>query len=100
MPAVVRYEATQMARPEKHIPTSLDEALAELKRDPANVVHARVEGMEVELRVVSPSLPAGTGLGDWMASAGPWQGESEDEILEILREARRKGGSAEPPEMP
>jgi len=35
-----------------------------------------------------------------MASAGPWQGESEDEILEVLREARRAGGSSEPPEMP
>ena len=89
-----------MARPEKHIPTSLDEALAELKRDPANAVHARVEGMEVELKVVSRSPAQEIALGDWMAAAGPWQGESEDEILEILREARRTGGSAEPPEMP
>ncbi len=89
-----------MARPEKHMPTSLDEALAELKRDPANAVHARVEGMEVELRVVSQPPSSEMRLGDWMASAGPWQGETEDEILEILREGRRTGGSAEPPEMP
>ena len=93
-------KSNRVSRPEKHIPTSLDEALAELKRDPANAVHARVEGMDVELRVVPPSPPAVTGLGDWMADAGPWQGETEDEILEILREARRAGGSAEPPEMP
>jgi hypothetical protein len=89
-----------MSRPEKNIPTSLEEALAALKRDPANAVHARVQGMDVELRVVPPAPPAGTGLGDWMAAAGPWQGESEDEILELLRAARRAGGSAEPPEMP
>lgn len=78
--------------------TTLDEALAEL--DPANAVHARVEGMEVELRVVSQPPSSEIGLGDWMASAGPWQGETEDEILEFLRERRRTGGSAEPPEMP
>ena len=89
-----------MARPEKHVPTTLDEAIAELKRDPANAVRARVEGMEVELRLVSRSPDQEIALGDWMAAAGPWQGESEDEILEILREARRAGGSAEPPEMP
>jgi hypothetical protein len=39
-------------------------------------------------------------LGDWMAAAGPWQGESEDEILELLREDRRRGGRAQPPETP
>jgi hypothetical protein len=89
-----------VVRPERHIPTSLEEAIAELKRDPATAVHARVEGMEVELRVVSPSPLTGTGLGDRMAAAGPWQGESEEEILELLREARRAGGSAEPPDMP
>jgi hypothetical protein len=33
-----------MARCEEHIPSSLDEALAELKRDPGNAVRARVEG--------------------------------------------------------
>jgi hypothetical protein len=89
-----------MARPEENIPTSLDEALVELKRDPATAVRVRVEGMDVELRVVSQSSPAEMGLGDWIASAGPWQGESEDEILEVLREARRAGGSSESPEMP
>jgi hypothetical protein len=89
-----------MARPAKHIPTSLEEALAELKRDPANAVHARIDGMDVELRAVPPSPSTDEKLGDWMASAGPWQGETEEEILEILRDARRAGGSAEPPEMP
>ena len=82
-----------MARPAKDIPTSLEEALAKLKRDPANAVHARIDGMDVELRAVPPSPSTDEKLGDWMASAGPWQGETEEEILEILREARRAGGS-------
>jgi hypothetical protein len=89
-----------MARPAKDIPTSLEEALAKLKRDPANAVQARIDGMDVELRAVSPSPATDEKLGDWMASAGPWQGETEEEILEILRDSRRAGGSAEPPEMP
>ena len=89
-----------MARPAKDIPTSLEEALAKLKRDPANAVHARIDGMDVELRAVPPSPSTDEKLGDWMASAGPWQGETEEEILEILRDSRRAGGSAEPPEMP
>jgi hypothetical protein len=88
-----------MARPAKDVPTSLEEALAKLKRDPANAVHARIDGLDVKLRVV-PSSASDEKLGDWMASAGPWQGETEEEILEILREARRAGGSAEPLEMP
>jgi hypothetical protein len=89
-----------MARPAKDIPTSLEEALAKLKRDPANAVHARIDGMDVELRAVRASPSTDEKLGDWMASAGPWQGETEEEILEILRDSRRAGGSAEPPEMP
>ena len=46
-----------MARPAKDIPTSLEEALAKLKRDPANAVHARIDGMDVELRAV-PASPS------------------------------------------
>jgi hypothetical protein len=92
--------SSEMARPAKDVPTSLEEALAKLKRDPANAVHARIDGLDVELRVVPPSSASDEKLGDWMASAGPWQGETEEEILEILREARRAGGTAEPLEMP
>jgi hypothetical protein len=43
---------------------------------------------------------AGKVAQDRMATAGPWQGETEEEILAILREARRSGGSEEPPAMP
>ena len=37
--------------------------------------------MDVELRAVPPSRPTDEKLGDRMASAGPWQGETEEEIL-------------------
>jgi hypothetical protein len=45
-----------MARPAKDVPTSLDEALAKLKRDPANAVHPRIDGMDVELRAAAALL--------------------------------------------
>lgn len=94
------YAETIVARPEKHVPASLEEAVAELKRDPRRTVHARVDELEVEIRVVEKLAHPSVGLGDRMAAAGPWQGETEEEILAILREARRSGGSEEPPAMP
>jgi hypothetical protein len=94
------YVEHVVARPQKHIPASLEDALAELKRDPRQPVHARIDGLEVEIRVVEKSATLGAGLGDRMAAAGPWQGETEEEILAILRDARRAGGAEEPPSMP
>ena len=91
------YAESIVARPEKHIPASLEEAVAELKRDPRQTVHARVDELEVEIRVVEKPVAPDVGLGDRMAAAGPWQGETEEEILAILREARRSGGSPEGP---
>ena len=89
-----------MARPEKHIPATLEDAVAALKLDPRRPVHARVDNLEVEIRVVAAPPRPGVGLGDRMAAAGPWQGETEEEILELLREARRSGSSEDPPAMP
>ena len=55
--------------------------------------------MQVELRVVTVSREEATpGLGDRMAAAGPWEGETTEELIRILREGRDAGGSAEPPE--
>src|SRR3954464_14199672 len=56
-----------MSRPEKLIPPSLEEAVAELKRDPSHPVHARVDGLDVELRVV-PSNETQPGLGSRLAA--------------------------------
>jgi hypothetical protein len=89
-----------VARPEKHIPASLEEAVAELKRDPHRAVHARVDNLDVEIRILAAPAHVDAGLGDRMAAAGPWQGETEEEILEMLRAARRAGSSEDPPQMP
>ena len=75
---------------------TLEDALAALKRDPMRPVRVHVENMDVELRAVAtpePEMP----LGDFLASLGPWEGESTEELLELLREGRRLGGSKEPP---
>jgi hypothetical protein len=74
----------------------LDDAVEQLRRDPAHPVRARLDELEVELRAVPPARAAG-GLGDQMAALGPWEGESQDEILRLLAEGRRSGGSAAPP---
>jgi hypothetical protein len=90
-----------MARPEEHRPTTLEEAVAELKRDPAHPVRLVVDGIEIELR-----RPPETGvihgaadqsnLGDRIAAIGPWQGESTDELIEILRRGRDENARSPP----
>ena len=88
-----------MATPQTKIPTTLEQALARLKSDPVHPVRAQVEDLQVELRVVAASKEETTlGLGDRMAAAGPWEGETTEELIRILRECRDAGGSAEPPE--
>jgi hypothetical protein len=88
-----------MARPEKLIPSSLEEAVAELKRDPSHPVHARVDGLDVEIRVV-PSIDTHPGAGARLAAIGPWEGIALDELDRILPQAREAGGSAPAPDMP
>lgn len=72
-----------MALPEQKQPQSLEEAVAELKRDPTHLVHIRVDGLEIELRVVDATS-------DVLNGGGPWKGETTEELLRILREARER----------
>jgi hypothetical protein len=74
----------------------LDDALAALRRDPMHPVRVHVGDMNVELRAVQTPAPEDL-LGDYLASIGPWEGESTEELMELLREGRRMGGSKEPP---
>jgi hypothetical protein len=67
-----------VAQPEK-LP-SIEEAVAELRKDPRRVVKARVDDLQVELKVVAQD--------DIMGDAGPWEGETTDELLRRLRDAR------------
>jgi hypothetical protein len=55
-----------MARPEKSRPRTLEEA--------------RIAGLADQ-----------SNLGDRIAAIGPWEGESMDEIIEILRGGRKDG---------
>jgi hypothetical protein len=88
-----------MSRPEKFIPSSLEQAVAELKRDPSRPVHARVDGLDVEVRVL-PLNETHPGVGSRLAAIGPWEGIALDELDRLLREGREAGGSAPAPEMP
>jgi len=88
-----------MSRPEKLIPLGFEEAVAELKRDPSHPVHARVDGLDFELRII-PSNETQPGVGSRLAAIGPWEGVALEDLMRILREGRESGGSAAPPEMP
>lgn len=87
-----------MATAHAHISATIEEALEKLKRDPSQPVRAHVDDLDVELRAVPRRRRQGPGLGTRMAALGPWQGESTEEIIRILREGREAGGRAEPPE--
>ncbi len=86
-----------MALPQHNPPMTLDEAVAELRRDPLHSVHARVDGLEVELRVVAADERPGAAE-DALGGAGPWVGESTEEILRVMQEFRRDDGR-EPPRL-
>ena len=96
----MRYGDSPMATPQTQIPKALEEALAKLRHDPSHPVRAHLDELDVELRVVTARRdePA-PGLGDRMAAAGPWEGESTEEIIRILREGRDAGGNADTPEI-
>ena len=86
-----------MALPQQDPPMTLDEAVAELRRDPLHSVHARVDGLEVELRVVSADECLAVAE-DVLGGAGPWVGETTEEILQVMQEFRRDDGR-EPPRL-
>ena len=69
---------------------TLDEALQRLKREPDEPVRATVGGMTVEVRVV-PDAPVVRSAADVFAEIGPWEGETTEEMLNFLAEARRQG---------
>jgi hypothetical protein len=71
----------------------LQAAVDALKRDPRSPVRARVGDMTVELRAVTEPATEGTTAAEIFDELGPWEGESTDELLSILHEARRSGGS-------
>jgi hypothetical protein len=70
---------------------TLEEVLAQLKKDPGHPVRARVGGLTIEVRTIDEQGPARSAA-DVFAELGPWAGESTEEILRVLAAARRSGG--------
>jgi hypothetical protein len=83
-------EAFGLESSEVKVEKTLDDALQRLKREPGEPVRATVEGMTVEVRVV-PSPPVIRSAADVFAEIGPWEGETTEEMLKFLAEARRQG---------
>jgi len=77
---------------------TLDEVLAQLKKDPGRPVRARVGELTIEVRAVD-EREAARSAADVFAELGPWAGESTEEILHLLAEARRRGGQRPAPEL-
>ena len=69
---------------------TFDAVLQRLKRKPGEPVRATIEGMTVEVRVV-PRPPVVRSAADVFAEIGPWEGETTEEMLKWLAEARRHG---------
>ena len=79
---------------EVKVAKTLADAIDQLKRDPAHPVRAHVQGLTVEVRVV-PEAPAERSAAELFDRVGPWAGETTDEILTILADARRKSSQRE-----
>jgi len=79
-------------------PVTLEEVVAQLKRDPAQPVRTKVDDLTIEVRAVVEPEPSRTAA-DAFAEIGPWGGETTEEILQILAEARRAGGRRSVPEL-
>lgn len=73
-----------------------EKAVEDLKRDPSRPVRVRVDALDVELRVVGGAAGA---LGTRLAELGPWDGETEAELVSRLHQARAAGGSVPPREI-
>lgn len=71
----------------------IEDAVAELKRDPEHSVTAEIDGLVIELRYKGRRT-----ADDIFREVGPWEGESAEELMQLLREARKQGGSKEPPQ--
>ncbi len=70
---------------------TLDEVVAELKKHPGRPVRARVGDLTIEVRAIDEQ-EAARSAADVFAEVGPWSGESTEEILHLLAEARASGG--------
>jgi hypothetical protein len=90
--------AVNSSRDSQVTEVTIEEAVAQLKKDPGHPVRARVGNMTVEVRAIDEQ-GAAQSAADVFAGLGPWAGESTEEILHLLAEARRSGGRRAVPEL-
>jgi hypothetical protein len=69
-----------MATPASQRPTTLDEALVQLRRDPGRPVQANIGELEIELRVIAKTIDADQGgpYDSLLASAGTAEAFADD----------------------
>ena len=74
------YSLIAVATPAHQRPTTLDEALVQLRRDPEHPVQASIGELEIELRVIGKTGDAGQGgpYDSLLASAGPTEASGDD----------------------
>ena len=74
------YPWIAVATPGHQRPTTLDEALVQLRRDPEHPVQANIGELEIELRVIRKTADAGQGgpYDSLLASAGTAEALGED----------------------
>jgi hypothetical protein len=74
------YDLSVMAMPASQRPTTLDEALVQLKRDPGHPVQANIGELEIELRVIAktPDADQGGPYDSLLASAGTAEAFADD----------------------
>ncbi len=78
---------------------NLQQALARLKRDPKRPVRARIDDLMVELRAVEDATTSDHSAADAFAEIGPWEGETTQEAIDLLKAARQQGGSRQVPDL-
>ena len=77
---------------------TIEEAVEQLKRDPNTPVRAQVGDLTVEVRVVSEDARERSAAAVF-EDLGPWEGETTQDVLAILAEARRRGGQRSVPQL-
>jgi hypothetical protein len=71
---------------------TLEAAIEELRQDPERVITAEIGGLVIELHCKGRRT-----AGDVFREIGPWEGETQEELTGLLRQARAEGDSKEPP---
>jgi len=69
---------------------TIEEVVAQLRRDPNHPVRAVFGGLTVEVRAVTEQS-SDKSAADVFAEIGPWAGETTEEMLAVLAAARRRG---------